>query len=416
MRVAAIGLGLMTTALTAVGLAQPGPGLVPTDPIGMGGEQIIDLRLVGRELPIPRNGSLLFFARFDGIPESHRTPLVQVSRMTAAGTVTFGGELRELGSFYYSWTAVEPLEVGTYQLSVAHGVFGTVLETVTVVDDVALEPPAFTANPIVGYASTVTEYAACNDRMANLLQGSPFPTREKVHALVFANLTLSGEPMNNHQFLYRAVAPGLEAMALSASNAAVVAEPFMELAQEYCFGIEAVSITTGVAHPYPDIELCAPHGDVDDFAERDVSVPLGTFNRFVCMVPPAGFEESWCQANADCIEVLRFAERAQSDNCQTYYETCPDAARPDAGPDGTAMDAGAAGSAGADGRRDAGFEQEDAAVESDASDDKAAASTGSGCGVARQASALHASPVACAVLATLALLRVRRRGPARRAS
>jgi hypothetical protein len=229
---------------------------------------------------------------------------------------------------------------------------------------------------------------------------------------------LGGDAMVNNQFLYRAVAAALDEPELSASNAAVVAGPFTVQAEEYCFGIEAVSITTGIAYPYPDLELCAPHGELADFVERNIQVTDETLNRFSCMVPPAGYEERWCEANAQCIELWRSPQLVQSNNCQLYFESCPDAERPDGGTAGTTMDAGGAGSAG--GLRDAGFapwsEPEDAGVESDASDDNGAAGDGSSCAVARRTGGSLASPVAGVAFAVLALLRVRRRGPVRRAS
>jgi hypothetical protein len=405
--------------LAAVALAQNDPGGAPTapsDPIGMlpDGEQIVDLRLVNRELPIPRNGSLLIVSR-SGTAMASR-PIVQMSRTSGTGITTSGGELRELGNYYWAWTPLAPLELGTYQLSLAHSAFGTVTEMVMIIEDAVLEPPAFTSNAIAGTASAPIEYAMCEVSTGlGPMPTTRFVTRERVQGKVFANLTLSGDPVVNNQFIYRAVAPGLNEMALSASNAAIVAEPFTEQAQEYCFGIEAIDITTGEALPYTGIEVCAPHGDLADFTERDVEASFESLNRFVCTVPPAGLEERWCSINSDCIGQWRMgAQAARADNCAEYFDTCPDAERPDAGGGGKTLDAGAAGSGGTDGR-DAGLELGDAAVESDASEhEEGRARHGSGCAVARTASALRVTPIAWAAFALLALRRLRRRAPARR--
>lgn len=434
MRAAAIGLGLLTMGLAAVGLAEGLPSgaspmavvITPMDPSGE--PQIVDLRIVGDEVPIPRNGSVLIFARADGWPAEDAMPIVQVSKTTGAETTTFGGVMLSLGDYYWSWTPTQPLEVGDYAISLAHRAFGSVTYAVHIVADAVLDPPAFTSEPLAVYATEFTEYATCQSWGGiALLPGPMIATRERGQAEVIANLSFSSDPTIVHQFLYRAIAPVDGESQLRASGLPVVGGPFTVQAEEYCFGIEAVDITTGTVHPYPDVELCAPHGALPDLSERDVAVTDETLSRYSCMVPPTGFEERWCEVNDQCITLWLMPELAASNNCQLYFDTCPDAEMPvpSAGTGGMTMDAGGGAGTGGSGRRDAGFApwfgQGDAAAEDDAGaeDDKAAVSHGSGCAVARRTGAAAASPGACTALAALGLLIVRRRKrgqPARRAA
>jgi len=425
MRVVAIGLGLLIMGLAAVGLAESLPSgaaamavvITPTDPSGA--PQIVDLRIVGDEVPIPRNGSVLIFARADGWPVEDAMPIVQVSKTTGAETTTFGGQMLSLGDYYWSWTPTEPLEVGDYAISLAHRAFGTLTYMVHIVADAVLDPPAFTSEPLAVYAIEFTEYATCQSWGGiGLVPGPMIATRERGQAEVIANLTFSSDPMIVHQFLYRAIAPVDVESELRASGLPVVGGPFTEQAEEYCFGIEAVDITTGTVHAYPEVELCAPHGGLPSLVERDAVVTDDALSRYSCMVPPAGFEERWCEINDQCITLWLMPELVASNNCQLYFDTCPDAEMPvpSAGTGGMTMDAGGGAGAGGGGRRDAGFApwfgQGDAAAEDDdAGDDdaKAAVSHGSGCAVSRPTGAVAVSSVACTAWAALGLLVVRRR-------
>lgn len=410
MRELAIGLGVLIAGLATSALAQSDP-LIPMVAID-DMAPIVDIRVVAPDVPIPRNGSILLFARADGWDEASSVPITQVSRVVGATTTTFSGTMVNVAPYYFAWTPLEPLEAGEYVVSLAHQGFGTMSATITVVGDMVIEPPAVSITPRAVWEGGVVEFGICEyfDGI-DVVPGPSIATRVKGQASLNAPLTFTVEPAVSHQFLYRALPVGLETGEYVASAGPLPVGPFTVQAEQYCFGIEAMDIKTGTVHAYPGVEYCAPHGDIPDFIEQAAQITDDALSRYSCIRPPEGLEEQWCAANVQCIEISRTPDAVVANSCQFYFDTCPDAVRPDAGVTGTIMDAGIPDAGG--GRADAGHPlppaSDDAAVNGDASDQDDVARHGSGCAVVTRTKATSASPVAGVALALLALLGARAR-------
>lgn len=393
-RALAFGLGLLTVGLTSGVSANPfGEG--PNEPI-VDDVPAYDLRVVAPELPVPRNGSILIIATADDFGTPPELPIVQVAQTVGSTTTTFSGTLRQVVGSYWTWTPIEPLEVGQYLVSLVHPAIGTMSATVTIVDDVVLAPPAMLfSQPIASVSTYATEYASCQRwDGAQLVADVSFVSRVADQVNVSANLTFSVEPSVFHQYLYRAFREVSEPTPFVSSDAPLIAGPYREQAESYCFEVEAMDIATSTVHAYPDLTFCVAHGELESLVEHEPALLDDNVYRSSCMVPPAGYEALWCQANADCIDIWRVPENVGPNYCESYFDVCPDAMRPDAGA------SGAGGSGGTE--SDAGFVASSTpdAADDDRDDDRDDGGSSSGC----SCSTVHASsssPLSALLLAML---------------
>jgi MYXO-CTERM domain-containing protein len=359
---------------------------------------VFELRVVAPEVPVPRNGSILIIAAADGFVAPLDPPIVQVSTTVGATTTTFAGTLRQVVDPYWTWTPAEPLEVGQYLVSIAHAAIGTMSATITIVDDVVLAPPVLASEPMAIVSRYPSQYEYCKRRVGSeLIDDSTFVTRVAGRVSVTANLTSSVVPSIFNQYLYRAFRYASDVTPFVSSDALLTVGPYSEQAEEYCFGVEAMDIATGTVHTYPDVTFCAAHGDLESLAEQEPGLIEDGLYRYACMVPPSDYEELWCQANAECIEVWRSPEEIEANYCQDYFDICPDATRPDAGTSGSGRI-----------NFDAGFVDPNGSDAGDDDRDDKDESSGCSCSIARASSSPQLSALLLVTLVALTGLRARR--------
>jgi len=414
MRTLAFGLGLLIVGLTLASNAQANPfGEGPNEPI-VDDVPAYDLRVVAPELPVPRNGSILIVATTVDFGTPPELPIVQVAQTVGSTTTTFGGVLRQVVGSYWTWTPLEPLEVGQYVVSLVHPAIGTMSVTVTIVEDVVLAPPMLSSQPIASVSTYPSEYQYCQRwDGVQLVADTSFVSRVADQVTVSANLTFSVEASVFHQYLYRAFRDVSDQTPFVSSDALLTVGPYTEQAESYCFGVEAMDIATSTVHTYPDLTFCVAHGELESFAEHEPGLLDDGVYRYSCMVPPAGYEALWCQANADCIEIWRVPENVEGNYCQSYFDVCPDAMRPDAG----TSSAGSGGAGGGDfggPDPDAGFVAPNAPDAGDDDGDDEGRSSGCSCSIARASSSSQRSVLLLATLVAFVRLRPRRRSNTRR--
>lgn len=406
MRSLAFCLGLSMVGLTLGAEAQANPA--PDAPPPFAEEPPpSELRVVAPELPVPRNGSILIKETFGGVGVTLGPPIVQVAKIDGATTTTFTGTVRQVFPGYWSWTPAEPLELGQYLVSLAHPSVGSSSATITIVAEVVLEPPVLGSQAVAVVTIYPSRYEHCQHWTGTALVDVPFVSRLAGQVSVSANLTFSSEVPTAHQYLYRAFMNASDPTLFVSSDSPIIVGPYTEEAEGYCFGVEALDIATSTVHSYPDVTFCVVHGSLESLAEREAGLLDEDVYRTSCTIPPSGYEELWCESNADCIEIWRTPENVDSNACQTYFDMCPDAMRPDAGASGAGGSGGTGegGEGGAD--PDAGVVDPGAAGAGDEGHDDIGGS--SGCSITRASSAPQLSALSPAMLIALAALRARRR-------
>lgn len=169
----------------------------------------------------------------------------------------------------------------------------------------------------------------------------------------------------------------------------------------------AFEITTGERYTFEELERCAPRGELPEPARITHEVPDSSLDRTVCIVPPAGFEERWCELNeAACIpgQILAGCGYAgyvcRGEPAPGSVNTAAGAGGGEAG--ATAV-AGASGAAGAAGGSDVGGSNDDEPPS------QAEPVSACACSLERAGSSGSARPLAIAgLLAGVVLLRIKR--------
>lgn len=367
--------------------------------------------------PIPPDGAIGLKFKLLGDPTGRQVqPIVQLSRPDpndVSVTTTFAGTLREVAKDYWAWTADAPLELGSYTFSAAHIEVGTITMSIEVVERVAIEPPGVSieqTSSSIAWTFVVTEYAACRFQEGTVVvEGPAFPIRHAGRLLLQTRLALESEQRTIHQFLYRTFTGPFDFSPFRAANELLDAGPLNPRVGEHCAQVEALSLATGDVFAYPEIEVCASYAGGEDLREERLIVSSEELSRYNCQLPPEGYEKEWCEDNEQCISISRTPELIDVNNCRGYFDSCPDAQRPDAGTDAGTSDAGVGMTTVPDaGMRDAGVRSNEDPLRGDAGEDDGASS--SGCVAAHARTNVASHWLASFIVVASALLVRRRRG------
>lgn len=335
---------------------------------------------------VPAGGALVFDAL------ESEAPIVQVMRSDDDGASTsFGGTLLQLTPAYWSWTATSALEPGAYDVRIS-GYSGQVTVAITVVDDIALEPPlAGTMAEARWLLEEPRRYSCQRWTGRELIVSGSFVASVRGAVLVAPGLWTEAPRAQVDQFLYRFVQSDAQPRSFTRFSDLRDIGPYRVQADEYCFGVELLDARTGESFEH-EVEgaVCAPHGDLPDLALDEVEGLGGSLARDTCPVPPDELRAEWCEHNMEC------SDRDDDESCDLYGYVC----RGEELPERPRLPA-AEGDAGAP--RDAGAEHDDAG-HADAERDDAGAAPRSGRGGGCSASGRPARAPSFAQLAALALL------------
>jgi hypothetical protein len=248
--------------------------------------------LVNNTAPIPGNGSLLIWT------PSGDEPSIDV-RSTAAPAGSIAGSSRKLAS-YWVWTANVALPEGSYTVSISDPSFPGVTEyVVEITGERAFQKPVLTSEPQIAIHEQNAEYACCWSLTNGVrVEGSCFAVEWQEGVLLSTNVATSESPSALTQLLFQitpAMQPGF--IELTPFGGAI-AFSFDTQADEYCFDISAIEITTGELYTFDELERCVPH-DVRALTMRAAEPSATDLDPTICPAPPDGFEASWCELNEE---------------------------------------------------------------------------------------------------------------------
>lgn len=332
---AAVGLaclGLASATAFAQGspegpMTAPPPALLPVAGTGFGGmggfpgdQPFFGAPfLVNPSSPVPANGGLLI-----GTGDSFSVPQITVSNTSTPG-VTIGGTTTLLGGQLWVWVPSAPAAPGTYSVNMSvpdgGGGFFTSSATVTVTEAWTPALPQIDTAPSASWIGQLSSSACCQTWIQGfgLDFGNCFATQQVGTIELSPGLTSPVPLAHVNQFLYRVRPAGSAAdlFAFAGWGAQSVLS-FSVQAEEYCFEIDVMNITTQEVTTLADLAgNCAPHGELDELGTTTIEPDASSLGHLACNAPPDGYEETWCDLNEGAC-----AEAPNAQGCQVYGHTC----------------------------------------------------------------------------------------------
>jgi hypothetical protein len=302
--------------------------------------------LLNNDSPIPSNGGLL-------IDATYGEPAVTVRSTSGSGALLTGSLHERLG--YRVWIPDAPMPEGSYEVLIAAPSYKN-QPTAFIEITSARSPrkPELTSNPSASSEVGGDSYACCSPPVVlGEIPQSCFLAESQRYVTVLPDLVVNDSLPAMTQLLFR-IGPSDAAVAEPGLFAGPYTLFFTELADEYCFDVEAFEITTGERYTFEELDRCAPHGDLPAPAVIRHEVPDYVLYRGACSPPPAGFEERWCALN----EAACLANPAEA-GCTIAGQVCRGEPAPSAGAGGSGGgEAGAAGMSNAAGDGGAGAADE----------------------------------------------------------
>jgi hypothetical protein len=301
-------LGLLAPHALAAG--QDGPPAGPALPPSYG--------VVNAGRGIPANGGVLLLA----------PPLAQVSVVvTIVGLpdVPVDGTLSALSAEYWVWVPAEPMVAGI-QYQVALTISGNpaeepaLLSSFDAIEAIEIEPPELMAEPSVSLVHWPTQQRRCRSLVGQGLLDNNISviTEELIDVLLEPGLSTAAPDKLLNQFMFDIEWGHLPGNPSMVPWSRLFLPETEAQADEYCFALEAVSITTGESFVYEDIERCVPHGDLGTIGYQAAEISDAELHRDRCRGAPLGLEEQWCEANQAC------ASDETATNCTLYGHFCED--------------------------------------------------------------------------------------------
>jgi hypothetical protein len=246
---------------------------------------------------IPGNGAVLFI---DDRTSDVDTFVVRSFLGPIEGTYF------QVSHMFWAWLPNVPLASGSYVIESTigpptHDADGWLADTITVVDAVDLSLPDLKSEPSVSLVTQPLDTLCCTQWTdVGVLTGECVPTTN-VHTVVLdPGLSSSTGAIALSQYMFGISAPAA-APARYVQWSTPLALSFTTQAEEYCYDLAAIAIFDGSMHELDELmRRCAPHGALGELGtERPVLRP-SFYDRKSCTAPPEGFEEPWCEHNADC--------------------------------------------------------------------------------------------------------------------
>jgi hypothetical protein len=266
--------------------------------------------------------------------------------------LTIDGTYTQISDSYWAWQPSAELLPGTYLIETTNGPplhqrNGILSAQFTVVEPIDLARPVLASEPSLSLVAQGVDQACCQQWTDfGVLQGQCTALTEVTYAALSTGLTTSTPAMALRQYLFRVDPAGLGPSLYLPFDGA--RQLLFEVADdEYCFEIEAIAIFDSTLHPYAELESCAPHGDLGEVGMMPVEPSSSFFDRSQCTEPPLGFEDEWCEENADCEGATNMPQ------CVLFDHLCNGGVRPQwmpfvAGAGGFGGASGMAGVGGAD--------------------------------------------------------------------
>ena len=250
--------------------------------------------------PIPADGALLLVS-FDGT-----TPIVQAR---AAGA-PIEGQAHSVGhdeaGTLYAWVPSAPFAVGTVVVTLRNELNAALEATynIDVVAPLGVGTPELDMRPTASVQAMSTEGECCRNLQGQLLLDACFEAREQRFVLVTprASSSSSAIVLNQHVFMIGAD-PGssISSSLYRPLDQAPLEVSFHEPADQYCVQARAMNVATRAVHRYTELAFCASF-EGESIGERTVQPDPSALALPGCLAPPAGYEDLWCEVNADACE------------------------------------------------------------------------------------------------------------------
>lgn len=275
----------------------------------------IPLPLLNNDGPIPGDGGVLLWAPIG------EQPVVEVRAATTPPGPLIAGSLRAIDETRWVWMADATLPEGLYSVIVHNGTYEPPLEERFGVTGVR-EPhkPALTSAPEI--AITQTSENACCWTLANnvRMDTACFPIARHDQIELRAHIATT-EPSSALTQLLFAIEPSIAEPELLADD--VPPAVFAMQADEYCFDLTAIEITTGERYTFDELTRCVPHGELPPLQTGPVEEPTFALQAEQCAAPPVGYEARWCELNkGDC------TEHGDQPRCALFSSVCGDGGPP----------------------------------------------------------------------------------------
>jgi len=256
---------------------------------------------------IPENGAVLIKGPYDSEPAVFALIAGSGAINSSAGVEVEGALTRIEGSPYWVWLPTAPLVAGTsieLQLWGSGELDATSLSSFTVMPALELAQPAIALAPSASLISVISEKVCCRARFgtsATLEASSPcFGIEYEASIQLDPGISTTAPRLQSNQYVFRFdTGPDARPAFTDGSLSGVVLPVFREQADEYCFNITAIELSTRTEYPY-ESAACARHGTLADLGVSAVEPGAAELVRNLCQAPPLGFEEPWCEVNADC--------------------------------------------------------------------------------------------------------------------
>jgi len=262
---------------------------------GGGGEPVVSPHVLSPRVPVPANGAI----PIEGPDLSE--PMVHVWRVAGEvveGTLVRLGTARD--SAFFAWRPSQPFQLGTHYVRTASMASTGSSFEIEVVEASARTPPAIEAAPSISGVLMPYARACCTTPIRDEVEPCAV-SYEKASVLLDPGLSTTEPAASVHQFLFRA---RLVTTTPELSSAAVyeplgLNDPLIidELADSYCFEVEAIDIASDAVHVYPGQHCIARAGVRVETIRAALSAEL--LDGDACLQPPPGFEAEWCSANED---------------------------------------------------------------------------------------------------------------------
>jgi uncharacterized membrane protein YgcG len=297
--------------------------------------------------PIPGNGGLLIWTQFSGA-----APTVEV-RSEAALEAPIAGTVRELFDSYWVWTANATMPEGTYAVHISNPSLGDSMDTIEVTAPRIFGKPALMSSPSAEISEGIGDYTCCWNLLNQVrIDMSCFGASTTNYITLFPHVTTTESASALTQLLF-SDAGDLARPQLF--NGSIESRHIEDQADEYCFDLVVTEIVTGERYTFEELDKCAPHGELPDFAERPLEPTDGDLDRLRCPGPPAGYEQRWCELNDPAC-----AAEPTSAGCELAGHVCrgeplPEPMMTTGGAGGTSGTGGTTGAAGMAGGREDPF-------------------------------------------------------------
>jgi len=279
-------------------------------------------RVLSPGAPIPANGGILIES-IDGVAVTAAVTSPTGTRVE--GTTTL---LSMPDAAYFAWAPAAELGLGEYWVELRNE-SGSSLDSTSSVEIAAAADrakPMLAISPSVSTLTAPSERACCLTLSQDGLDHCAL-TEQQTFAQVDLGLSSTETVSKLNQFLFRVrVAEGNappNAPAAFRPFGASAALNFEAAADEYCLEVDALDIVTLEEHRYPDLDHCVAGSSV-----RVGTTPVELDDEFLagdlCVRPPVGHEERWCEVNAGA------CANGRTQKCAQLQDTCEDEPRPDA--------------------------------------------------------------------------------------